>query len=105
MDVLTYALAASIIGATWYTTGYKACAAGPTATGEKLFQANCAGCHAAGGNLIDPTKPLKGSKKLVSKELFKSAILNPTGSMAPFPQIAENDADLTVLYNYCKSLK
>ncbi len=73
--------------------------------GEKIFSANCASCHVAGGNIVDPSKPLKGSKKLASKESLKSLLMNPVGAMPSFPKIAGNDADLTALQAYCKSLK
>jgi mono/diheme cytochrome c family protein len=88
-----------------YAVGVKANAAGPTPSGENIFTTNCACCHAAGGNIADPTKPLKGSKKLANKELFKSLLTEPMGSMPPFPEIAQNDRDLSALLNYCQNLK
>lgn len=83
----------------------KSYAASPAAKGEQIFMTNCAVCHAAGANIIDPSKPVKGSKKLVSLELFKSLLTKPEGSMPSFPQIAQNEADLTALLTYCKNLK
>ncbi|MBU6454901.1 MAG: cytochrome c [Cyanobacteria bacterium REEB67] len=75
------------------------------ATGESLFNANCVVCHKAGGNIINPKKPVIGSTMLASKKTFKSYLLKPSGAMQPCPKIANEDADLAALYDYCKSLK
>src|SRR5579884_187050 len=75
------------------------------ANGEQIFKENCAACHANGGNIVDPKKPLKGSAKLASKDSFKAYLLKPSGAMQPFPKIANNAGDLEALYTYCKSLK
>ncbi len=72
---------------------------------EKLFGTNCAACHTNGGNVVDPKKPLKGSKQLATKEQFKAVLEKPVGAMPAFPAIVANDSDLTALYNYCKNLK
>lgn len=77
--------------------------AGPE--GSKIFAENCASCHANGGNIVDPKKPVKGSKILASKQTLKDLLLKPKGAMTPFPKIANSDADLSALYDYCKSLK
>jgi len=74
-------------------------------TGETLYSTNCAACHKAGGNIINAKKPVIGSPMLAKKQTFKSYLLKPTGSMPPAPAIASNDADLTALYDYCKTLK
>jgi mono/diheme cytochrome c family protein len=73
--------------------------------GEEAFKASCAACHAAGGNIVNPKKPVKGSPKLASKEAFKAYLLKPSGSMMPYPQIANDAATLDALYTYCKALK
>jgi mono/diheme cytochrome c family protein len=75
------------------------------ATGESLFNANCVACHKAGGNMINPKKPVIGSTMLASKKTFKTYLLKPSGAMPPAPKIANDDADLAALYDYCKSLK
>jgi len=74
-------------------------------SGEQLFRNNCAACHAGGGNIVDPKKPLKGSKKLTSKDTLSAYLLKPTGSMAPFPKIVGDAPALEALYQYCKTLK
>ena len=79
--------------------------AGAAPDGSKIYANNCAACHANGGNIVDPKKPVKGSKVLATKQSFKENLLKPKGSMTAFPQIANNDADLSALYEYCKSLK
>jgi cytochrome c6 len=94
-----------VYGASLHTTGSSANAAAPGADGGKIFATNCASCHSGGGNIVDPKKPLKGAPQLANKELLKSLLMKPVGTMPSFPQIAQNDADLTALFTYCKSLK
>lgn len=73
--------------------------------GSKIFAENCASCHLNGGNIVDPKKPVKGSKSLASKQALKDLLLKSQGAMAPFPKIANSDPDLSALYDYCKSMK
>ena len=75
------------------------------AAGEKIFTANCAACHAAGKNVMNPKKPIIGSEKLCSKKAFKNYLGKPTPPMPTFAKIAGSDGDLEDLYSYCKSLK
>ncbi|SRR5579875_2301396 len=79
--------------------------AGPGETGEQIFMKKCAGCHMGGKNTINPKHPIIGSKMLASKQAFKTYISKPVAPMPAFPKIAGNDADLTALYDYCKTLK
>lgn len=74
-------------------------------SGEQIFKENCASCHSAGGNIVDPKKPLKGSAQLSSAAKFKDYLLKPVGVMAAFPKIANDAATLDALYKYCKTLK
>lgn len=74
-------------------------------SGEKIFTANCAGCHMGGKNLIDPKKPVIGSKKLASKGTFKALLNSTIGGMPSFPKISGNDEALEALYVYVKGLK
>ncbi len=74
-------------------------------TGDKLFATNCAACHQGGKNIVNPKKPIIGSAKLASKESFKEYLLKPGSTMVPYPAIANNPADLSALFDYCKSLK
>jgi len=80
-------------------------AAGAASDGSKIYAESCASCHAKGGNILDPKKAVKGSKILASKKAFKDFLLKQNGSMPAYPHIANNDADLTALFDYCKSLK
>jgi len=73
--------------------------------GEQIFKNNCEGCHAGGKNSMKPRHPIIGSKKLASKEKFKNYIAKPERPMPPFKEIANKDADVTALYEYCKGLK
>lgn len=76
-----------------------------TPNGADIFKNNCAACHANGGNIVDPKKPVKGSKKLATKAVFKDLLSKPAGAMPAFPKIVEDDPSLSALYDYCKSLK
>ena len=79
-------------------------AGGESLKGEKLFKANCAGCHLNGQNLIKPNKPIIGSQKLKSKETFKEFISSPPPPMPNFKNIVEKQAQLDSLYSYVVSL-
>jgi cytochrome c6 len=68
--------------------------------GEAVFAANCSACHADGGNLIDPKKPLRGSAKLKDFETFLGWIRVPVAPMPPFPAEQVSDAQATDLYRY-----
>lgn len=74
-------------------------------SGEDTFKANCATCHAGGGNVVDPKKPLRGSAKLASKDAFKTYLLKAAGAMPAFPKIANDAPTMEALYNYCKTFK
>jgi mono/diheme cytochrome c family protein len=74
-------------------------------SGETVFKNNCVTCHAGGKNTIEPKKPIIGSKKLESKEVFKTYISKGGGAMPPLPQVANDDEALQALFIYCKSLK
>jgi cytochrome c553 len=60
------------------------------ASGSEAFAANCQACHPRGGNVVDPSLPLKGSQRLASLEAFTAFIRSPSkpdgsaGSMPPF---------------------
>ncbi len=74
-------------------------------SGDKIFAANCQACHAGGKNMIDPKKPIIGSKKLATKETFKAFLSRAQGTMPAFNKIADNDEALTALHTYVKTLK
>jgi mono/diheme cytochrome c family protein len=77
--------------------------------GQAVFAADCQSCHAGGGNVIVAELPLKGSKKLASRDVFASFIRNPVmpdgsaGSMPPFPADSLSDAQATDLYAYASA--
>lgn len=74
-------------------------------SGDKIFAANCQACHAGGKNMIDPKKPIIGSKKLATKDTFKAFLSKAQGTMPAFNKIADNDEALTALHAYVKTLK
>jgi mono/diheme cytochrome c family protein len=67
--------------------------------GDQLFTMHCSGCHAEGGNLMNPEKPLKGSVKLASFETFQDFIQNPGQGMPPFDEKTVPAADAKKLYD------
>src|SRR5438552_1446121 len=73
--------------------------------GEQIFKNNCEGCHAGGKNSMNRRHPIIGSKKLASKEKLKGYITKSEKPMPSFKEIADKDAELTALYDYCKGLK
>ncbi len=73
--------------------------------GNQLFQQNCAGCHAAGENKVDPNHPVAGSKELATLASFKTYLSAPPGHMPYYEHIVNDDSTLKALYNYCKQLK
>ena len=70
-----------------------------------VFKQQCASCHAEGGNRIKPSRPLAGSKQLVSLANFKSYLANPPGHMPYYQNLVNDKKMLEALYTYCKSLK
>ena len=72
--------------------------------GEKIFKANCAGCHLNGQNLIKADKPIVGSAKLGSKQVFKKFLESPPKPMPKFENITSMDAHFNSLYNYVITL-
>lgn len=72
--------------------------------GEKIFKANCAGCHLNGQNLIRADKPIIGSSKIQSKQAFKKFLESPPKPMPKFENITSMDARFNSLYNYVITL-
>lgn len=68
--------------------------------GEKIFKANCAGCHLNGQNLIKADKPIIGSAKLQSKLMFKKFLDLPPAPMPKFENITSMDSQFNSLYDY-----
>lgn len=104
-DRVTVAAAGGVMVALVVANGLFATRSSAAPSGDKIYATNCAGCHADGGNGLDPSKPVKGSKKLASKDAFKVFLAKANGAMPSFPKIAGNDEALTALHAYCKSLK
>ncbi len=74
--------------------------------GEKVFVANCRGCHPGGGNILKPNLPLKSSPKLKEFESFSNFVQNPKrpdgsrGTMPPFPLTKIPEPEMRDLYKY-----
>ena len=89
-----------------------AASSGDIAQGEKLYTANCGGCHPNGGNIINSQLPVVGSPQL--KDLntfvqFNRKPLRPDGSKGVMPALPKekiSDHDLKQIYEYItKGLK
>ncbi|MGA7561932.1 MAG: c-type cytochrome [Desulfobaccales bacterium] len=78
--------------------------------GANLFRQNCAGCHANGGNTINPDLPLRGSQQLQDFNTFRIYLRYPTlpngapGAMPAFSSGRISDSQLQELYRYLVSL-
>jgi mono/diheme cytochrome c family protein len=73
--------------------------------GRTLFESHCASCHAGGGNLVVPKKPVIGSHVLVTGATFKSYLNEPVGTMPHYQHLIQDDSLLNELYSYVKSMK
>ncbi len=70
------------------------------AAGEKLFEANCVGCHPQGGNLIKPDRPIRNSPKLKDLDTFIAWIRHPQAPMPPFPEPQVSPGQAKELFRY-----
>ncbi|GEM_PF-1571673 len=79
------------------------------ASGAEIYNANCRVCHQNGGNVINPSLPLRGSLKLADFNTFLAYIRNPKlpagsrGSMLAFSQAQISDEQARELYQYITS--
>ena len=78
-------------------------------SGTRIFNDNCRVCHQNGGNIINPSMPLRGSLKLVNVDTFLSFIRDPRmpdgskGSMPAFSKTQISDEQAKELYEYVTS--
>ncbi len=75
------------------------------ATGEQIFTQHCASCHTGGGNSVNESKPIVGSKELATIGKFKSYLSNPPGHMPYYQNLVNDRKMLDALHKYCKSIK
>jgi hypothetical protein len=74
--------------------------------GERLYDSNCSGCHAHGGNAILSNYPLRSAPQLGKLEDFRRFIRSPrlnngaTGPMLSFPPARLSDPQVRDLYDY-----
>jgi uncharacterized membrane protein len=74
--------------------------------GELVFDGNCSGCHAHGGNAILPNFPLRSAPQLAEFEDFRQFIRDPSlpsgvkGPMPAFPPDKISDKQAHHLYEY-----
>ncbi len=77
----------------------------PIILGEKVFKANCAGCHLNGLNVIKKDKPVIGSPTLASKETFKAFLNHPPAPMPKYTNLTADSTQFDAIYTYLKTLK
>ncbi len=89
-----------------------AASSGDTGQGEKLYAANCGGCHPKGGNVINPALPVVGAPELKNQNTFVQFNRNPLrpdgskGVMPAFPKEKISDQEMKQIYDYItKGLK
>lgn len=74
--------------------------------GEKLFTANCSGCHPHGDNILEPNLPLRSAPQLAEFNTFVAFIRTPKlpdgspGPMPPFPPSKISNQQGSELYEY-----
>lgn len=80
------------------------------ARGQAVFKAvNCVMCHESGGNMMDPAKPIKGSKFVLKYPTDESVAKriregSPNGVMPAFHKDQLPDKDLVDVIAYIRSL-
>lgn len=72
--------------------------------GEKLFTAKCASCHPNGGNVIDPSKPIKGSPMLQDLNTFVAWLRHPKAPMPTFSASTLSREECRELFAYIKNV-
>jgi mono/diheme cytochrome c family protein len=80
--------------------------------GEKLYAANCGGCHPNGGNVINSALPVVGAPELKNLNTFiqyNRNPLRPDGSKGVMPALSKekiSDQEMKQIYEYItKGLK
>lgn len=79
-------------------------------SGADLYAAHCGGCHANGGNVINPALPVAGSAKMKSLAAFTAFNRNPLkadgnkGIMPAFGKDKISDAEMKLIYEYALKL-
>lgn len=74
--------------------------------GERLFETNCSGCHARGGNVMMPNLPLWNAPQLDQPDDFVAFLRKPSlpdgrpGAMPAFDRQRLSDQDARRLYDY-----
>jgi cytochrome c553 len=89
-----------------------AASSGDIGQGEKVYAANCGGCHPNGGNVINSALPVIGSPRLKNLDAFTKFNRNPLkadgskGVMPAFPKEKISDQEMKHIYEYVtKGLK
>lgn len=86
-------------------TKTKASAEPKKGKGELTFDSHCSSCHINGGNVVNPQKPMAGSKYLSNYVSFKNYLKEPVGTMPHYENLIKNDKVLKDLYHYVQTLK
>jgi mono/diheme cytochrome c family protein len=74
--------------------------------GARVFKNDCSGCHAHGGNVIDPNLPLRSAPQLAHFQTFSDFIRDPRmpdgsrGVMPAWPPSRISEQETRELYQY-----
>lgn len=68
--------------------------------GREIYAANCGGCHANGGNVMNPKLPVKHSPKAEDFKTFLAWIRNPKAPMPAYPSQVLSDQQAEDIYQY-----
>lgn len=107
-----YTLSFAVVTALGYYGGQVvyggAAPVGPVAyrAGQHVFDSNCSGCHAHGGNVYAPNLPLRSAPQLANPAMFIAFLRHPVnpdgkpGIMPAFTPDRLSDQDAHALYQY-----
>jgi len=92
------------------SSGTEAVLSAEAQAGEKVFAANCQGCHPNGGNVMAVELPLKTSPRLKNRDGFVAFIRAPKmrdgspGDMPAFPKEKLDDKQAAGLFEYINAM-
>lgn len=72
--------------------------------GQELYMANCNSCHANGGNVMKPDRPVTHSDKTADYETFLSWVRSPRRPMPAYPATVLTDEEVKEIFNYVSNV-
>jgi mono/diheme cytochrome c family protein len=71
--------------------------------GAGLFANYCASCHPNGGNVMNPSLPVRGAPQLRSFSRFRDVVREGSGPMPSFSSDLISNSQMQELYRYVRS--